>query len=156
MDSIILRKAATIERCLQRVQSAYAAPAVLPFEEDYDRQDVLVLNLLRACEAALDLANHVVLVRRLGLPATSRESFRLVADAGLISSDLSERLQRMVSFRNLVVHDYSSLNLAILRALVEHHLGDFEALRTPCSHTPDAYRLIQDHGDHGAFFVGAR
>jgi len=128
MDDVVLRKAATIERCLKRARETYAAPSDVPFEQDYDRQDVIVLNVLRACEAALDLANHAILIRHLGLPATSRDSFRLIAEAGLVSHELAERLQRMVSFRNLVVHDYGGLNLDILRAIVERHLSDFEAL----------------------------
>ena len=31
----------------------------------------------------------------------------------------------MVSFRNIAVHDYTSLNLAIVVSIVEKHLTDF-------------------------------
>jgi len=59
-----------IDRCLCRVREEYAhGPDALM---DQTRQDAIVLNLLRACEACIDLAMHVVRVRRLGLPETSR------------------------------------------------------------------------------------
>ena len=31
----------------------------------------------------------------------------------------------MVGFRNIAVHDYQTLNLDILKQIVENHLGDF-------------------------------
>ena len=46
------------------------------------RQDSILLNLQRCCEAAIDLAMHWVRVRRLGLPQESREAFTLLHDAG--------------------------------------------------------------------------
>jgi uncharacterized protein YutE (UPF0331/DUF86 family) len=32
---------------------------------------------------------------------------------------------RMVGFRNVAIHDYRSLSLEIVRAIVRSHLGDF-------------------------------
>ena len=33
----------------------------------------------------------------------------------------------MVGFRDVAVHDYQALSLPIVRAIVDHHLGEFEA-----------------------------
>lgn len=33
----------------------------------------------------------------------------------------------MVGFRDIAVHDYQKLNLDVVQALVERHLGDFSA-----------------------------
>jgi uncharacterized protein YutE (UPF0331/DUF86 family) len=33
----------------------------------------------------------------------------------------------MVGFRTLLVHGYDTVDLSIVRAVVEHHLGDLEA-----------------------------
>jgi uncharacterized protein YutE (UPF0331/DUF86 family) len=48
----------------------------------------------------------------------------LLADAGLISTDLSERLQRMIGFRNIAVHQYQHLDVAIVEAIVLRDLDD--------------------------------
>ena len=84
-----------------------------------------MLNLQRACEAAIDLAMHMVRVRRLGLPQESREAFTLLEQAGLLDAKTAERMRAMVGFRNVAVHNYQALSLPILRAILEKHLDDF-------------------------------
>ena len=71
------------------------------------------------------MASHVVKTKKLGVPQTSRELFSLLAQHQLIPSEVSVRLQKMVSFRNIAIHDYASLNLAIVVSIVEKHLSDF-------------------------------
>lgn len=125
-DDIVLNKVATIERGLARVREEYRDdPARL---DDQTIQDALVLNLQRACEAAIDLAMHLVARGRLGLPQDSRDAFSLLQQAGQVDADLSTRLQRMVGFRNVVVHQYRQLSRPILLAIVRERLGDFEEL----------------------------
>ena len=79
MTDVLLGKRQSIERCLARVRRAWSQPSPLPFEEDFDKQDIIAVNLQRACEQVIDMANHVVNVRRLGWPRTSAESFDLLA-----------------------------------------------------------------------------
>ncbi|MBP8117670.1 MAG: DUF86 domain-containing protein [Nitrospira sp.] len=45
--------------------------------------------------------------------------------AGLVPAELASRLQRLVGFRNVAVHDYTSLNLDILNTIITTHLDDF-------------------------------
>lgn len=125
VDDVLLSKAASIERCLQRIAEEYQGHAH-ELETDQTRQDAIILNLQRACEAAIDAAMHVVRVKRLGLPQESREAFRLLEDAGLLTSKLSQHMQAMVGFRNVAVHEYQKLNLEIVRAILKERLADFE------------------------------
>ena len=62
--------------------------------------------------------------RSLGLPQSSRDSFRLLADARVVPAKLSERLQRMVGLRNIAVHHYQNLDTAIVAAIIRHDLDD--------------------------------
>ena len=124
-DDVLINKAQTIEKCIQRVREVYGAnPAGL--EKDFNLQDVIILNLQRACEAAIDMASHVVRQRRLGVPQASRDFFSLLAGHHLISEPISQKMQAMVGFRNIATHNCQILNLAILRAVVEKHLDDFD------------------------------
>lgn len=120
-DDILTNKAAIVERCVARVQEDFDEN----FATDFTKQDAVILNLQRACHACIDMAAHVVKTKKLGVPQTSRELFTLLAQHQLICSPLSERLQGMVSFRNIAIHDYASLNLDIIVSIVGHHLGDF-------------------------------
>ena len=123
-DDIVLNKAAIIRRCLDRVNQEFAgSPERLL---NFTHQDAIVLNLLRACEASIDLAMHLVAVRRLGVPQTSRDAFRLLREAEAIPADVADALMKMVGFRNIAVHSYQEVRSEILRAIVERHLDDFE------------------------------
>lgn len=124
MDSdVYLNKKATIERCLKRIHTEYQQnPENLT---DLRRQDAVVLNLQRACEASIDLAMHVVSMKKLGIPQQSREAFQILSDAKIIPAELSDRLKRMVGFRNIAIHDYQSLNISILKQILDSHLDDF-------------------------------
>ena len=122
-DDVVLNKVATLERCVARVREEYAgSPDNLV--ADIRRQDSIVLNLLRACEASIDLAMHVVRRRRLGIPQESREAFTMLRDAGLLEGGLTDRLMRMVGFRNVAVHQYQQLRIEALRDIVETRLDD--------------------------------
>lgn len=124
VDDVLINKAATIERCVQRAREEYfSEPAT--FATNFSRQDAAILNIQRACEAALDMGQHLIRRDRLGVPQSARDVFALLARAGRIELALAEGLQRMVGFRNIVVHDYQSLQLPITVAIIEKHLDEF-------------------------------
>ena len=122
MDDVILNKVAIIERCLHRIDEEYEGDA--KNLANLTKQDSIILNIQRACEASIDLAMHMVRVRRVGVPQDSRHPFVLLQEEGLIPESLSITLQRMVGFRNVAVHDYAKLDLAVVEAVIESHLAD--------------------------------
>jgi uncharacterized protein YutE (UPF0331/DUF86 family) len=125
-DDVLLNKAATIERCVARAREEYAA-AQGHFATDFSRQDAAILNIQRACEAALDMGNHLVRRDKLGVPQGARAVFDLLAQSGWVDAALASRLKHMVAFRNIAVHDYQSLQLPITENVILHHLDDFTA-----------------------------
>lgn len=125
-DDVVLNKAAIVERCLARVREVHAGDDANLLEHP-TRQDSIVLNLQRACEASIDLAMYVVRKRRLGLPQESREAFDLLEQAGLLPAELARAMRAMVGFRNVAVHSYRELDLAIACTIVRERLPDFEA-----------------------------
>lgn len=123
-NDLLLNKKESIERCISQVRKYYAAPSTLPFEEDHLKQDAIAINLQRACEQCIDLANHTIKSRKLGLPKDSRESFSLLSAAGVIPHELARRLEGMVGFRNVLVHEYQRMDIALMIAVIEHHMND--------------------------------
>ena len=77
-----------------------------------------------AIQAALDVASHVVSDQRLGEPTSNAELFALLANAGWLEAAQADRLRKMAGFRNVLVHGYAAVNPAIVRDVVENHLGD--------------------------------
>jgi len=124
-DDVLLNKIAVIERCLARIDAEYQGNRE-ELETNFTRQDSIILNLQRACEASIDLAMHLVRVKKLGIPQESREAFDMLRDAGIIAAPLCERLKAMVGLRTIAVHDYRKLNLDVVRSILETRLDDFK------------------------------
>lgn len=132
IDDVLLNKSAIIEHCLKRVREEYLGHEK-ELETNQMRQDAIVLNLQRACEAAIDVAMHLVRVRRLGLPQESREAFTLLEQARVLSPALAGRMRAMVGFRNIAVHhQYQQLSLPILHAILEKRLDDLRSSHARC------------------------
>lgn len=123
-DDVLINKAATIERCVRRAREEYAADPA-SFATNFTRQDAAILNIQRACEAALDMGQHLIRRERLGVPQSARDVFALLARGGWIADELADALKRMVGFRNIAVHDYESLQLPITVRIIETHLDEF-------------------------------
>jgi uncharacterized protein YutE (UPF0331/DUF86 family) len=125
MHDVVINKVQSIQRCVKRAREEYRQAK--DFVTDYTRQDAAVLNVLRACELSIDLAAYIISRRKLGLPTSSREAFELLRDAGLIPSQLCDRLLRMVGFRNIAVHAYQSLDMKIVASVIQKDLDDLLA-----------------------------
>lgn len=125
---VVTAKIATIDRCLQRIGHTRAErrEVLLPVEIE----DIIVLNLQRAVQAAVDLATHVVTAEGYGLPDSVAAFFPVLERHGVIGSQLGERLRKMVGFRNIAVHEYEALDPEIVEAIVVHHLDDLRAFAT--------------------------
>ena len=122
-NDIIINKTATIERCIYRINEEYNNdPENL---KNYTKQDSIILNIQRACEACIDIAMHIVSTNKLGVPQTTRQVFDILNEANIIDERLVDRLKAMVGFRNIAVYDYQALNLSIVQKIIEEHLNDF-------------------------------
>ncbi len=121
---IILAKVATIDRCLARILEMRGPRGATLLPVDVD--DIVILNLQRAAQAAIDLGAHVVAAERLGLPDSLAATFTLLEKTGILSPVLAERMRKMTGFRNIAVHTYEAVNSAVVDAIVTRHLGDLK------------------------------
>ncbi|MBD7913557.1 DUF86 domain-containing protein [Clostridium sp. Sa3CUN1] len=125
-SDVILNKIDTIERCINRIKEVYDNnPENL---NDYTKQDSIVLNIQRACEASIDLAMHVISEKKLGVPQSSRDGFEVLNKNNLIDDKLTKNLKAMVGFRNIAIHDYKKIEIKIVQMIIEKHLNDFQEL----------------------------
>ena len=122
-DKVLLHKAKVIERCVARARQEYAATHG-HFGSDVTRQDAAVLNLQRACEAALDMAQRVISMQGWGIAETSKDLFTLLQRNSVIDAAMAKTLTNMVGFRNLAVHDYEELNYDIVESIIHKDCND--------------------------------
>mgnify|MGYP001949249323 CR=1 FL=1 len=123
VKDVIYNKMEIIERCIKRVNEVYEGnPENL---KDYTKQDSIVLNIQRAIEATIDMAMHIISIKKLGIPKNSRDAFEVLQHHGIINKESLGRLKNMIGFRNIAVHNYQKLNLEILEQIIENNLKDF-------------------------------
>jgi len=120
------QKITSLQRCVSQARVALST-AGSEFKTNYLLQDAAVLNIIRACETAIDLANMIIRRKRLGIPAESRESFSILVREKIIAHELGDKLQKMVGFRNLAVHRYRDLDMDIVEAVIRTNLEDLLA-----------------------------
>jgi uncharacterized protein YutE (UPF0331/DUF86 family) len=123
MSDIVINKVQSIQRCVERAHEEYHADPA-GFATNFTRQDAAVLNVLRACEQAIDLANHVIKTRKMGIPASSAQSFELLEQKSVIDPTLSGNLIKMIHFRNTVIHQYQRMDMQIVQKVITAGLDD--------------------------------
>ena len=91
---------------------------------DYRKLEPIVLNLQRACEAAIDIAMYIVANRKLGVPQTKKSAFIKLEENKLISKEVSANMQKMIGFRNIAIHDYKQIDEEVLADVIQNPLID--------------------------------
>ena len=116
----LAQKSARLERCVQRAREEHASAT--HFLTDFTRQDAAILNIQRACELAIDMGNMVIAFEGWGLPASARDVFATLRQRAIIGPDMAQSLERMVGFRNIAVHEYQVLDIAIVASVIEREI----------------------------------
>ncbi len=125
---VVLAKTAVIQRCLKRIKhTTELKPSAL---DNIDKQDIFILNLQRAVQAAIDLAAHITASEGLGLSDTIKGNFKLLRNAGIINDKLTRKMESMTGFRNIAIHDYQAIDIDILKSILKKHLKDLEDFYT--------------------------
>ncbi len=125
---LILRKLADLELYVSQV-SEYRDITVEQYRRDWKIQRIVERTLQMAIETCADIANHVIADRGLRVPATYAETFEVLAEAGLLDAGLREAMTRMSQFRNVLVHQYTDVNPAIVVRILRDQLQDFSRFR---------------------------
>jgi uncharacterized protein YutE (UPF0331/DUF86 family) len=120
---VVRARCGEIEQALQRL-ARIRAEGRQAFLDNDDAKDIACYRLLLAFEAALALCYHVSARRLRRVPEDYAGCFAGLADAGLIPVDLSERLQRMARFRNLLVHVYWRIDYGRVFDILDTDLDD--------------------------------
>ena len=123
-EPLLAKKLAFIETCVRELRELARVDLI---ERDLREERFVEHTLQLAIQSALDAASHIVSDERLGEPERNRELFELLARAGIIRADLLPSLEGMAGFRNLLVHGYERVDLAIVRDVLERRLVDLEA-----------------------------
>lgn len=120
----ILSKISIIKNCLKTIQKVTGMDSTKL--DDFMVEDVFVMNLQRAIQASIDMANIIIAMKGWRLPASYKDSFKELLKQKIIDQATFEQMSKMVGFRNIAVHEYQELNRAILASILKNNLKDLE------------------------------
>ena len=123
---VVLNKLENLRRCLQRVQDK-TPDSIDLLVEDYDLQDIIVLNLERAIQTCVDIGLHIISDVEIPVPETMAQTFEFLKKAGCLDAAIAERMAKSVGFRNIAVHAYQEIDWDIVYCIITEHLDDFRA-----------------------------
>lgn len=122
---IVATKIESILRALERIRT-HTPESSEKLSSDYDSQDIISINLERVIQSCVDISAHIISNTQMPPPQTMAESFTVLEMEGIISAFISSRMKKAVGFRNISVHDYQSIDWAIVYSICTKQLADFE------------------------------
>ena len=81
-------------------------------------------------ECCLDVANHIIASEKLRAPRDYSDSFLVIQEEGLISSELGDKLRQMAKFRNRLVHLYGEIANTNVYEYIKGDLKDIEEFKS--------------------------
>ena len=116
-------KIESIVHCLNRIESQNVQTQN-DLIDNYDKQDIVILNLERAIQLCVDIASHILTDHPELSSVTMADTFLNLAKLGTIPQDLANRLSKAVGFRNLAVHQYKEIDYAVVYIVLQNCLTD--------------------------------
>lgn len=127
-ETLILRKLAELEEYLGQI-SEFSSVSAEDYSGDWKTRRIVERTLQIMIELCIDIAGHIISDRRLRVPVSYADTFKSLAEAGLITPQISDIMERMAKFRNVVVHQYENVDTEIVIKILRKHLDDFLVFR---------------------------
>lgn len=123
--SVIENKVSSIQKYL-KIASRYKKYSLKEIEQDETIRGAVERYLYLSSQAVIDLAEAVISFRGYRKPVTMAESFTILAEEGLISNELTEKMIKLTGFRNVMAHDYEKIDYGIVYDVLQNRLADIE------------------------------
>ena len=122
---IVLTKIAHVKESLNRLHQKQGL-MLDQFVNDRDSQDIALFNMQTAIQGCIDIASHIVSDNNWGVPATLADLFDALYEHKVISQAVKSKLRLMVGLRNIIVHEYTGLDLTRVYVFLKEGLVDFD------------------------------
>jgi uncharacterized protein YutE (UPF0331/DUF86 family) len=126
--TFVLRKLAELEEYLKQVKE-YAKMTVGQYSKDWKAQRIVERTLQMMIEICADIAGHIISDKGYRVPTTYADTFRVLCENNILSKELSEGMEKMAKFRNVIVHHYDKVDTEIVIGILRNDLKDFVAFK---------------------------
>jgi uncharacterized protein YutE (UPF0331/DUF86 family) len=122
--AVIRRHLAALREALANLRR-HVGRSAGQFRASADLRWTVERGLQLCVQNALDIASHLVAAHGLDAPEYATAIDRL-AEIGVLSADFAAQLRPLAGFRNVLVHGYLEVDLAIVEQVLKEKLPDLE------------------------------
>jgi uncharacterized protein YutE (UPF0331/DUF86 family) len=122
-NGVILSKLSTIEEYITKL-NGYLPASFEEFKDDWGLQKIAERSLQVMIEIMIDIAERIIAQKDVLPPETSAEAMKKLQEIGAIKNH--ESYVKMIRFRNLVVHNYDSIDIEILYSIITKDINDIK------------------------------
>jgi uncharacterized protein YutE (UPF0331/DUF86 family) len=123
--TLILRKITSLAEYQKQI-GEYETITVERYRGDWKIQRIVERTLQMMIELCADIASHVISDNELRTPETYADTFRVLAENGILPPEQQSVMEKMAKFRNIVVHQYETVDAEIVILILRRHLNDFK------------------------------
>ena len=76
-------------------------------------------------KTCVDIASHIIADKGYRVPKSYSDTFKVLYEENIVSSNLFNSLNKMAKFRNIVVHHYDNVDVEIVVVILKKDLKDF-------------------------------
>lgn len=121
---LILRKISELEEYLSQLREVKDI-TLEDFLKDWKVQRAVERILQISIEICIDIANHIISSKGWRVPVSYSDTLRVLKENKVIDDELFNIMERMVKFRNIIVHNYDRIDQAVIINILRNNLNDF-------------------------------
>ena len=126
--TVVQRKLSQLDTYLQQV-SEFSTITLEEYQGEWKIQRIVERTLQMMIETCVDIANHLISDRGMRSATSYADTFQILEENAIVNDSLHDSLEKMVKFRNIVVHQYEGVDAGIVLMILKNHLEDFERFR---------------------------
>ena len=121
---VIWSKIELMKRFVGRIEKK-TPESVEDLINDDEAQDIILINLERSVQKCVEIAAYILADRDTPPPMSMVESFPILHIDGIISKEVSEKMQKSVGYRKIAQLDYESINWHVVYSIITCNINDF-------------------------------
>jgi uncharacterized protein YutE (UPF0331/DUF86 family) len=121
--AVVRRHLLALDEALQ-VLRGHQGRSLEELASDREERWIVERGLQLCAQNALDVATHLAASAGHDVPDYAAAIDRLV-ETGVLPHDFGARFRGIAGFRNVIVHGYLNVDVALLHRLLNEHLDDF-------------------------------
>lgn len=124
-QALILRKIASLDEYYVQI-SEYTGITIEKYRNDWKTQRIVERTLQMMIELCADIASHVISDKSLRIPETYSDTFKVLGENGILTTEQTDVMVKMSKFRNILVHQYERVDAEIVILVLRKHINDFK------------------------------